>query len=451
MDFSGILIDNLAWIETMYQKGGYGGPVVHYWRDCLDYIGPGIDWRYEGLLTGLITLFKKSGNAIWIRKAETIAQDIITSQLKNSSFRNSKFEANPGCGGTPHEAAVDIGLLELAKILKNEKKRWKKYFFVADRNLKIFHLNRLFDKKLRTFKNSPKTDFFVTNKIATTIEALIKHYELSSNENLISRFIIPAGNFILNQQILDENEPIFGGLYQSAPSITPYVMSFYNARCIRTLLLLSRLTSDERYLDAALLVGKFLEKMALQEGGFHHDYSYMRNKWIKSKYPVWIAGAAEVIRALLLLNEFGGKFNISKHIEFIKRGMDYNGGFRTSLGINMKNKKKSADENKTNWKDSLHVVGWNTMAFRLFSILSHKMPEYEKINEKRFPNLVTRFKDNFCLIETQENISVFQEEGKNIKINFLFPKKSKYSLGRPGILPRQIISRLKEILQSFRY
>ncbi|WP_287586687.1 hypothetical protein [Candidatus Borrarchaeum sp.] len=450
MDYSDILTSNLAWLETMYQKGGYGGPVVHYWKDSLEYIGPGIDWRYEGLLTGLITFFKKSDTTIWLRKAENVAQDIIVSQLRNSSFRNSKFEANPGCGGTPHEAAVDIGLLELAKILKTERKKWKKYFFVADRNLKTFHLSRLFDKSVKAFKNSTRTDFFVPNKIATTIEALIKHYELSSNANLLRRFVIPAGDFILTQQILNENEPIFGGIYQSANSKTPFVMSFYNARCIPALILLYRSITDERYLDAAMLVGKFLEKMALREGGFAHDFSFVENKWIKSKYPIWIAGSAEVVRALLLLNEFGGKFSVSKHIEFIKRGLDYNGGFRTSIGINFKNKEKSTTEYETNWKDNLHVAGWNTMVFRLFSMLSRKIPEFEKITEKSFPTLISRCKNNFILIETQENISVIQEKENKFKLNFLFPKKSKYSLGRPKIFPRKIIARVREIIQSFR-
>ena len=48
-----------AWLETMrvapeahpaggdVQRGGYGGPVVHWWRDSLRYCGPGFDWRYE--------------------------------------------------------------------------------------------------------------------------------------------------------------------------------------------------------------------------------------------------------------------------------------------------------------------------------------------------------------------------------------------------------------------
>ena len=47
-----------AWLETMRgsaSKGcaaGYGGPVVHWWRQCLLYTGPGLDWRYEGIIAG---------------------------------------------------------------------------------------------------------------------------------------------------------------------------------------------------------------------------------------------------------------------------------------------------------------------------------------------------------------------------------------------------------------
>ncbi len=46
-----------AWLEGSRVEyagggGGYGGPVVHWWRDSLLFCGPGFDWRYEGVITG---------------------------------------------------------------------------------------------------------------------------------------------------------------------------------------------------------------------------------------------------------------------------------------------------------------------------------------------------------------------------------------------------------------
>jgi hypothetical protein len=45
-----------AWLESMRGPGGYGGPVAHWWRQSLLYTGPGLDWRYEGIILGYLAL-----------------------------------------------------------------------------------------------------------------------------------------------------------------------------------------------------------------------------------------------------------------------------------------------------------------------------------------------------------------------------------------------------------
>jgi hypothetical protein len=99
----------------MRGPGGYSGPVVHWWRDCLDYSGPGLDWRYEGIIIGYLNLWAATGEASWLAKARRAGDDLMNGQLPSGNFRNSCFELNPNTGGTPHEAACDLALLRLAE------------------------------------------------------------------------------------------------------------------------------------------------------------------------------------------------------------------------------------------------------------------------------------------------------------------------------------------------
>src|SRR5215212_2608946 len=109
------------WFDAMratWPTPGYGGPVVHWWNHCLAYRGAGLDWRYEGIVDGYLTLWRRTGDRRWLVKAMRAGDDLVEGQLANGCFRNSMFELNPGDGGTPHEAAADIGLLLLARALR---------------------------------------------------------------------------------------------------------------------------------------------------------------------------------------------------------------------------------------------------------------------------------------------------------------------------------------------
>ena len=58
-----------AWLETMRGPDGYGGPVAHWWQNCLQFTGAGLDWRYEGIVIGYLNLYQKTGNEQWLAKA----------------------------------------------------------------------------------------------------------------------------------------------------------------------------------------------------------------------------------------------------------------------------------------------------------------------------------------------------------------------------------------------
>ena len=60
------------WLETTrvtWPTPGYGGPVVHWWNHCLAYTGAGLDWRYEGIVGGYLTLWRATGVRGYLDKA----------------------------------------------------------------------------------------------------------------------------------------------------------------------------------------------------------------------------------------------------------------------------------------------------------------------------------------------------------------------------------------------
>ena len=75
-------------------------------------------------------------------------------------------------GGTPHEAAVDLALLELARLLRElGDDEWETFYRSAEHNIDEYLLGRLWDGT--GFVDQPWHRVHVPNKNATTIEALI--------------------------------------------------------------------------------------------------------------------------------------------------------------------------------------------------------------------------------------------------------------------------------------
>ncbi|MEW6295730.1 MAG: hypothetical protein AB1467_05585 [Candidatus Diapherotrites archaeon] len=407
----------IFWLNTMEQKKGYGGPVVHYWQDSLNYIGPGIDWRYEGLINSYITLLKKTGDQQFFKLAIRGGNHIISSQLDNGNFLNSGFEANPvlGGGAIPHETAVCLALVDLIKLLKENKFNWDKYFEVLTKNIELYHFNQLFDKKTGLFFQYKKKyalknkGVFVPNKIATIIELLLEMHELTKNK-LYLKLAIKNGNFIISQQ---NEEEFAGGIYQT--ELKEKIITYYTARCIPALLKLFDKTKDQKYVDSAINAIKFIKKMENEDGGFCFGYQKKDDEFKLYKYPIFVAGAGDILRSIKLTEKYE-KYNIKKHINWLMKNIDLNGGIRTSIGMNLKNKKTNK-QTKLSWKDVIHVVGWNDKSLRFFSELIEKDTEINIGAESE--------------VEINCLDGIFYENEKFIQIsgNRVFDKKRYFSSG----------------------
>ena len=358
---------NLAWLQTMKQPGGYAGPVTHYWSDSLTYTGPGTDWRYEGLIPAYISLYRKTKQAIFKTRAIECGEFILHAQCDDGSFQNSAFEANPSFkySGTPHEAAVCNALFELAQFLRKEKMPFQKYENAALKNIENVHLAQFWDDKRKTFlqfqksRLQQKNNLIVPNKIATTCEALLHAYD-ATRKNTYLHTTLRASESILEYQDKSEWN---GGIYQS--DMHDKIIPFYTARCIPVLVNLFERTKEEKYLDAALNAGMYVKKHQRADGFFSFGEN-MNDE--ASPGPFFIAGAGDIGRALQSLSPYK-KISIASIIEALISSQRKNGAFPT----------KEESKELPSWKDQLGAVGLNDKALRFLS---------ENMNEKDVKEVV---------------------------------------------------------------
>lgn len=394
-----------AWLETMRCPTGYGGPVAHWWRDCLLYAGPGLDWRYEGIILGYLNLYEKTKEWRWLEKALRAGKDLVNGQLRNGNFKYSSFEANPKSGGTPHEAAACVALLSLAKVLKGEKdSRYGEFLSSAKKNIEDYHLKHLWDNSIGMFRDSLRYPSFVPNKSATLVEALVLLAELTGNQKLM-KYVFSAVDLILEHQISNKNSEFYGAIYQMSLrerggfKFTWKFFPFYIARCVPALILVHRRSGEEKYLVSARAALRFLSKTQYPDGSFpqvvYEDAKVARN-------PQWIAGTGDILRAFYSL---GAEEKARKTLRGLLDGQDGCGGIRTARGFASQT---GAEEylGLPDFRDLLHVAGWCDKAFRFLTSLLPKNAE--------IPGTTLREVSSECVFFGRK--SLFTEDEKSVLI-----------------------------------
>lgn len=369
--FSSVLGADM-WFDSMRQPGGYGGPVTHWWFDCLEYTGPGLDWRYEGIIIGYINLWGATGEKKWLEKAQRAGDDLLAGQLPGGNFRNSAFELNPATAGTPHEAACDLGLLRLAAALKSAGRQdWQNYLAAAERNLTGFYIARLWDDKGCYFRDDPRQPSFVPNKAATLVEALFAWCDLTADQSWIETYALPTLERILEHQV--QSGELAGAIYQNSfggrqESIgerqnniggrkIARFFPFYIARCLPALWAAALHTGDRRYQTAALSAARFVLRWRYPDGSFA-QVVYPRGR--VNRYPQWIAAAGDILRCLDLLRPAGLDYADTPSLEWLLAGQRPDGGFRTAQGFGKITPGGKTDDPR----DELSVCGWADKAFR---------------------------------------------------------------------------------------
>jgi len=353
-----------AWLETLRGPEGtrgYGGPVAHWWRQALLYTGPGLDWRYEGIIGGYLALWERSGDEHWLIKARRAGADLLAGQSPAGHYAASAFELNPASAGTPHEAACDAGLLLLARALRAAgEEGWEVYAAAAERNLEAFYLNQLWDPEARAFRDSPDAPSFVPNKAATACEAFFLLAEVRGEDRWVEQYALPTLERIVAYQVSDGG-PLNGAIAQNSVGhkrIEKY-FPFYIARCLPALLRGYEWSEDERYVDAALAALRFIARNAGADG-LLPAVVYPGGR--ANRYPRWVAALGEVLRAADLCRPYGFDRDLGATRERLLAGQDASGGFQTAIGFAAQAGGRMPA--LPDLRDLLHVAGWSAMALR---------------------------------------------------------------------------------------
>ena len=347
----------------MRAADGFGGPVVHWWRDCLLFCGPGLDWRYEGLIAGFLTLFSRAEHQVWLERAEAAAMDLVQGQLAGGHFRNSAFELNPGIGGTPHEAAADIGLLLLSRLLRERGlPAWQVYLDAAQQNLFGYYVAHLWCETEQRFWDRTTQPSFVPNKSATLIEALCLLAAITGREEYVRQYVRPTADAILAHQARSVGRGLDGAIAQNSVggNVVEKYFPYYNARCVPGLLAAYEWLGDDLYLDAALRAMAFVLRWRDSDGAFPQVvYGDGRT----NRYPRWIAAVGDVLRVAELLRSYGFDADMEPTRQWLHAGQLSSGAFRSADGFAFQ-VSQTVRSGPPDVRDLLPVVGWNDKAFR---------------------------------------------------------------------------------------
>lgn len=363
---------NLSWLLTMKTPRGYAGPIVHYWKNSLDYIGPGTDWRYEGLVSAFLVLFEKTGEHRFLDLAVQAGEFILLNRRSNGGFFFSSFESNPSFEsiGTPHQSAVVLALIRLADTLKSLGMEYKKFSLAANENLERIHLAQLWSNEEQTFFQYQKNkaigqpNAFVPNKIATASEAFFAMYRHTKQKRFLD-IGLKALAFVPKMQCT-ENAEWFGGIFQSNDQ--QKIFSYYTARCIPALVQGFELNQNKAFKETIENALVFLDSMQNPDGSHAAGFMESDDGFKKTLWPCFAAGAGDIGLALENAKPFG-KVNSKSVLDWVMQNASKSGGFFSARGLAYKNRFDAPKKVGYSWQDALPVVGWNDKALRFLSFL----------------------------------------------------------------------------------
>lgn len=355
------LLDLDAWLDGMRLPGGYGGPAVNWDGDSLDFSGPGLDWRYEGIMCGYLNLWHATSNPVWLVKARQAGEDLVRGQLPSGNFRNSCFEWNPNTGGSPHEAAACIGLLRLALVLRSlNDAAWMRYYQAAALNIKNYQLRRLWEIRRKVFLDRPSFPVVSPDRQATLAEALFLMARLSGDSSWAEQYALPILDSILAHQLT--NGVYIGAIHEQSvlKDKNGRFFPLLIARCIPGLLQGYVWTEDVLYAQAAKRAGNFLIQQQMPDGSFP-QVIYSNGKI--NRWPAWVAGTGDILRALNLINPLGVAFDTVPGIRWLLAGRLDNGAIGSGTGFD----KIGIFSRKKDPRNMLPSCGWVDKAFRFLS------------------------------------------------------------------------------------
>jgi hypothetical protein len=307
-------------------------------------------------------------------------------------------------------------LLNLARFLKEANEpSWKVFYEGAKKNIENYLLKCLWNGKY--FRNLPGDNFWVANKSATIVEALLRYYDfLCTNDPIYAQKIFQFAN--QSAESVLKLQRANGGIAQS--SIRGDSHTLYTARCIWPLLQLHDVTHRSEYMEAAQKAVNFLVSLSRPEGGYY-QVQYESSK--VGKYPVWIAACGDILYAISHLTGQDNGF-IEANTTWMLQYQDSCGGIRTSCGFGVWAGTRGGTS-KLSFGDALHVCGWNDKAFRFLTTL---LPDGQELPEPSIqPCQIECMFDNTKAIYLEDNQRISVQAVKSGKILYHWNKKEKWA------------------------
>jgi hypothetical protein len=351
-----------GWLDSMRAPDGYAGPVSHWWDSCLVYTGAMFDWRYEGIVCGYLNLYRTTRDKHWRDKARRAADDLMAGQLPDGHFRNSSFEHGPKSGGTPHESAADIALLEMAKALKEDlDPAWENYFHAAELNIQVL-IAALWTG--RGFADQPEMAVLVANKNATMLEALLLYQQLGGT--IPGAYIESMAETILSAQIVTPG-PRYGATIHRGTFGYELSFGIYTARCVGAFARLMQTDALPRYRQFIENAVPYLVSLICARGSWLGHYADGR----RIAAPTWIAPSGDLLRALLQARDWVGvpENAIQSLAGVLLHAQTSCGGIPTGLGLASRGALRPYS-GLPDFRDILPVVGWCDKAFRALSMIA---------------------------------------------------------------------------------
>jgi hypothetical protein len=367
-----------SWLETMRGAAGYGGPVAHWWGQCLRFTGAAADWRYEGIILGYLRLWERTATGIWLTRACRAADDVVRQALPSGGYRYSSFELNPAPFGTPHEAACDVALLRLALALRAaglEPERAERYAATAGKNLRNVYAAALWDGEAGGFRDVPTAAGFVPNKQATVAEAWLALAEWTGDARCAERYARPALDLIVRAQ--QDGGAHAGAIDQiltrSAQGwrASGRYFPLYIARCLPALVAGASAFHDGALADAARSAARFISAQIGTQG--ECPLIVYANGNVRH-LPGWVAAIGDLLRGLTAAQAVGGPPPHPALLARLLAGQDGNGGIRTAHDFaSILNSRQQAS--LPEFRDLLHVAGWADKAFRYLADVADPVAE----------------------------------------------------------------------------
>jgi len=341
--------------------------VAHWWQSRFRYTGPGLDWRYEGVLLGYGRLYAKTGEVPWRSRLDAAVRDLIHGQRADGTYLASSFEINPRSLGTPHEAGASLGLLIAAAHtdLPSECEA------TALRNLRNLIAN-LWDGV--GFNDRPGVSGRVPNKLATLAQALLQASRVSDAFDWRGHARAAMAD-VLRYQV--KTGPLRGAIGQGTPGAESTYFPYYVARCVPALMESAGEFADERYAEAARQAVAFLGR-AMNADGSWPQVLYGESHRVE--WPRWNAGVGSILAAFLHVDDSPPTAALTR----LLASQLPHGGFSTAEGFAARVTGRHRHP-QPDIRDVMPVVGWNDKALAFLSMVApdQKVPSDADLTRDR--------------------------------------------------------------------